>query len=113
MVNLKGSGGLDGGPCTGVADVQLCLHTGSPQLEQGLSLTLLPVCGSCSPNWTTLSSLSERMCLVLCDLMFQEEMIPKEDLSVLRGEGIWGRRFFFFLAGNRKGAIMLGCRVNK
>ena len=28
------------------------------QWEQGLSLTLMPACGSCFPNWATLSGLS-------------------------------------------------------
>ena len=34
-----------------VAAVQLGFHAGPQQLEQGLSLNLLPACGSHSPNW--------------------------------------------------------------
>lgn len=45
-------------PCTYVADMQFVLHMGLEQLEQGLSLTLLTACGSCSPNWAALSALS-------------------------------------------------------
>lgn len=58
MANLKGGGGntegLDVDPCTEVVDVWLCLHAGSPQVEYGLSLTLLPICGFCPPNWARL-----------------------------------------------------------
>jgi hypothetical protein len=36
--------------CTCAADVQLVLHVGPEQLEQGLSQKLLLVCGMCS-SW--------------------------------------------------------------
>ena len=55
----KSTYGLDIGPHTYVADVQLCLHVG-PKLEQGLSQKLLPVCGICSSSWAALSGLSGR-----------------------------------------------------
>jgi hypothetical protein len=47
---------------TCLADVQLDLHAGLPTLGWGLSLTLLPACGSCSPNSAALSGLSELRC---------------------------------------------------
>ena len=53
-------------PCTNIGDIKLGHHAGPPQVEQGLSLTLLPVCGSRSPIWTTLTGVSgETMCLIL------------------------------------------------
>ena len=42
-----------------VADVKLGLHAGRQQLEQALSVNLLPACGSHSPTWAALSVLSE------------------------------------------------------
>jgi hypothetical protein len=47
---------------TYIADVQLGLHVGSKQLEQGLSQKLLPVYGICSSIWDALSGLSGRRC---------------------------------------------------
>ena len=41
-----------------VADVQLGLHVGPEQLEQGLSQKLLPAHAVCSSSWATLSGLS-------------------------------------------------------
>ena len=49
-------------PHTYAADVQLHLHAGLQQLEQGLSLNLLPAYGIGSPNWAALSGLSGRGC---------------------------------------------------
>ena len=48
---------------TNVADVQLGLHVGPKQLEQGLSQKLLPIrgiCSSSSSSWAALSGLSGR-----------------------------------------------------
>ena len=45
-------------PHTHVADVQLGLHVGPEQLEEGLSQELLPVCEICSSSWAALSGLS-------------------------------------------------------
>jgi hypothetical protein len=45
---------------TYVAYVQLGLHVGPKQLEQGLSYKLLPVCGVHSSNWAALFSLHRR-----------------------------------------------------
>ena len=47
-------------PNTYVADMQLGLHVDLEQMEWGLSLKLLPVCGIHSPNSTVLSGLSGR-----------------------------------------------------
>jgi hypothetical protein len=47
-------------PRTYVAGVQLDLHVGPEQLEQGLSQKLLPVCGICSSSWDALSGFSGR-----------------------------------------------------
>jgi hypothetical protein len=43
-----------------VADVQLGLHVGPEQPEQGLSQKMLPVCGIYSTSWAALSGLSGR-----------------------------------------------------
>ena len=45
-----------GPPCIYVAVVQLGLHVRPENLEQGLSLKLLPPCGICSSTWAALSS---------------------------------------------------------
>ena len=47
-------------PRTYVADVQLDLHVGPEQLEQGLSQKLLLIREICSSSWATLSGLSGR-----------------------------------------------------
>ena len=47
-------------PLMYLVDVQLGLHVGPEQLEQGISQKLLPVCGICSSSWTALSGLSGR-----------------------------------------------------
>jgi len=57
-------------------------------MEQGLSLILLPVFGSCPRHWTALSSLTwEKMYLVLegIDMPGQIEAPP---LSQRKGEGV-------------------------
>ena len=46
--------------CPYVTVVQLGLHVGPEQLEQGLSQKLLPVCGICSTSWAALSGLRGR-----------------------------------------------------
>ena len=53
-------------PYTYVMDAHLGLHMDPQQMEQGLSMILLPVFASCLHNWTDLSSLTwEKMCLLL------------------------------------------------
>jgi hypothetical protein len=42
---------------TYLADVHLGHYVGPEQLEQGLSQTLLPICGISSSSWATLSGL--------------------------------------------------------
>jgi hypothetical protein len=44
--------------CLYVADVQLDLHVGPEQLEQGLSQKLLPVHRICYTSWAALSGLN-------------------------------------------------------
>lgn len=39
-------------------------HVLKEQLEQRLSLTLLPACASCSPSCASLTGLSERGCVL-------------------------------------------------
>ena len=45
-------------PCTNVVDVQLDLHAGLRTTEVGFTLTVLPACRCCSPNYSALSDLS-------------------------------------------------------
>jgi hypothetical protein len=60
----------------------------SQHLEQGLTLTLLPACGVCSPNWTVLSGLGGRGCTYSSsDLRSQNGLTSKGDLPLLRVEG--------------------------
>jgi hypothetical protein len=60
--------GLDLAPIsiTYVADVSLFFMQVPKLLEWGLFLILLPTCGSCSPNWPTLSGLGGRGCALSC-----------------------------------------------
>jgi hypothetical protein len=44
-------------PCTYIADVQLGLHVGPEQLEQGLFLKLMPVCWIYSSTWAAWSGI--------------------------------------------------------
>lgn len=50
------------------------INVSSQQLEQGLTMTLLPDPGFCSPNWIDLSGHSERGCR---DLMCQGRLIHR------------------------------------
>jgi hypothetical protein len=65
--------------------VQLGLHVGPEQLEQGLSQKLLAVCRIYSSRWTALSGLSGTRCaLPHRDLMCQGESIPRRTSSAQR-----------------------------
>jgi hypothetical protein len=91
--------------CKYVADVQLGLHVGPEQLEQGLSQKLLPVCGICSSSWAPLSGLSGEDAPRLTDLLYQgggiqsgvppaqrrrkEGMGRRGDGGRIVGEGYW------------------------
>lgn len=55
---------LDLPPHTYGADVQFGLHVGPKQLEKGLFLNLLPVCGLCSTSWAAFWPQWKRKCLV-------------------------------------------------
>jgi hypothetical protein len=57
--------------------MQLGLHVSPQQLEQGLSLSLLPAYGFNSPNWAALPDLSGRGCAQTCsDLIDQSGLVP-------------------------------------
>lgn len=74
-------------PCTYIAEMQLSLHSGLEQLEQGLSLNLLPVCGICSHNSAFFSGFSGRRSTKsqsYKDLMFQGEGITGEETSLFQ-----------------------------
>jgi len=71
--------------CMYVAGVQFGLHVGPPTTGTGVSLTLLPACGSSSPNWTALSGPSWRECASSwSDLLCQSGLVPRGGLSFLR-----------------------------
>jgi hypothetical protein len=74
--------------CTNLTDAQLSLHDIPPTMELGLSLTLLPTCGSCSPNRAVLSGLSGRGCVYsFSDLMCHGGLIPRESCPFKRRRG--------------------------
>jgi hypothetical protein len=83
-------------PSTSVTAVQRGLHVGPQQLKQGLSLSLLPSCGSHSPNWPALSGLSGRGWVLSCsDLMCQGGVIwgggrKSSSFTKEMGSGEWG-----------------------
>jgi hypothetical protein len=64
--------------------VQLGLHVGPEQLEQGLSLKLFPVCGMDSSIWDALCGL----CGALERLNAPELGVPREGS---KGRGIGGK----------------------
>ena len=66
IINWRTSYRLDLGLHIYVPDVYLGLHVGPQKLEWGLSLKLLPVCGSPSSNLVALYGLSERGCTYPC-----------------------------------------------
>jgi hypothetical protein len=63
---------MDLGLCTYLTDVQFGFHVSPEQLQGGLSLKLLHICGIHSPNLALLSGLSGREYTQPCiDLMCQ------------------------------------------
>ena len=66
------------------------------QREWGLSLNLLPACGSCSPNWAALSGLNGGGCAYFCsDLRCQDALASRGSSPFSEekgmGDGKWGR----------------------